>query len=107
VVAFLIGIGFGLLIPLVLLRMPEVRPAPPVERGRVRPAGAALGNLRPVRGRDRHHRRLTAGAVFVFGVLIRRNGHFQTEYGAPAEGRGALRDKDYAILRGLRVTTSP
>ena len=50
---------------------------------------------------------ITAGAVFVFGVLIRRNGHFQTEYGAPAEGRGALRDKDYAILRGLRVTTSP
>jgi hypothetical protein len=45
--------------------------------------------------------------VFVFGVLIRRKGHFQTENGAPAEGRGALRDKDYAILQGLRVTTSP
>jgi hypothetical protein len=37
----------------------------------------------------------------------RRNGHFQTGYGAPAFGRGALRDKDYAILQGLRVTTSP
>ena len=77
-VSFWVEIGFGLMLPFVLLMMPEVRETrrglatacsfghrgritAPAERGRDRLERAALGNLLPFIRRDRYHTRHYSG----------------------------------------------
>ena len=79
-VSFWVEIVFGLMLPFVLLMMPEVRETPararnrmcfgprgritaPAERGRDRLARAALGNLLPFIRRGRYHTRHYSGGL--------------------------------------------